>query len=637
MTTRKPNQIRNVAIIAHVDHGKTTLVDQLLQQSGQFRKGELDKLKGGQHGLIMDSNPLERERGITILSKNCAVTYHARDGKDYRINIIDTPGHADFGGEVERVLRMADGCMLIVDAYEGPMPQTRFVLTKALSLGLRPVVMVNKCDRLEADTHRVVDEVLGLFIELGADEATLDFPVVYGSGRDGWAVDDIDHVSLDDARAGDLRPVFEAIVRHVPAPGGDPHAPLQMLITTLDYSTYAGRIGIGRVFNGRIRKGAQVARISRPDPSGQTRTTTVKVGQVLRFQGLGREEVSEVGAGDLCAVVGLESVDIGDTLADPASPVALPPVMVDEPTLTMLFKINTSPFAGKEGEFVTSRQLKDRLDRELQSNVALRVVPGQTSDEFIVSGRGLLHLGILLENMRREGYELSVGKPRVIEKQVDGVTCEPVEELVIDVPTAQMGPVMELVGARKGEIIKVDSRGSATTHMVIRMTSRALIGLRGRVLTATQGEAVMHHTLAGYVPSSGERFRRQNGVMIATDGGQVTAYAVEGAHDRGLLFVKPGDAVYSGQVVGEHNRGNDLPLNISRVKKLDNMRAASKDATVTLKQPRLMSLEEALEYIEDDELVELTPTSIRIRKLILDEGLRKRAERSSKDRERAEV
>ncbi len=632
-----PAHIRNVAIIAHVDHGKTTLVDQLLQQSGQFRQADLDKLKGGQHGLIMDSDPLERERGITILSKNCAVNYPSQDHGEIRINIIDTPGHADFGGEVERVLRMADGCLLVVDAFEGPMPQTRFVLGKALELGLKPLVMVNKCDRAEADAHRVVDEVLGLFIELGAPDDALDFPVVYGSARDGWAVDDIDHVTIDEAKRGTLRPVFEAIVNRVPPPGGDVNAPLQMLVTTLDYSKYSGRIGIGRVYNGVIRKGSQVARITRPDANGHSKTQTVKVGQVLRFSGLGRAEVDQVSAGDLCAIVGLDAVDIGDTLADVNAPVALPPVKVDEPTLTMVFRINTSPFAGREGEYVTSRQVKDRLEKELQSNVALRVKPGASSDEFVVSGRGLLHLGILLENMRREGYELGVGKPQVIEKQIDGVMHEPVEELVVDVPNAQMGAVMEIVGSRKGETITVEPRGSAMTHLVFRMTSRALIGLRGRVMTATQGEAIMHHTLCGYEPTLPDRFRRINGVMIATEPGQVTAHAVEGAHDRGILFVKPGDPIYAGQIVGEHNRGTDLPLNIVRQKKLDNMRAANKEATVTLKQPREMSLEEALEYIEEDELVELTPSSIRLRKILLDEGSRRRAERSAKDREAAGV
>lgn len=628
--------IRNVAIIAHVDHGKTTLVDQLLRQSGQFRDAELDKLKGGQHGHIMDSDPLERERGITILSKNCAVNYTGKDGENYRINVIDTPGHADFGGEVERVLRMADGCMLVVDAFEGAMPQTRFVLGKALELGLKPVVMVNKCDRAEADPHRVVDELLSLLIELGADDDTLDFDVVYGSARDGWATTDMDTALLPDHGGSDnLRDVFELIVESVPAPVGDVNAPLQMLVTTLDYSGYVGRIGIGRVYNGRLRKGEQVMRISRPDASGNTTQKAVKVGALHRFQGLGRLEVDEIEAGDLCAVVGLEQVDIGDTLADLDAPAALPPVVVDEPTLTMIFRVNSSPFAGQEGEFVTSRQIKDRLAKELQSNVALRVEPGASSDEFVVSGRGLLHLGILLENMRREGFELSVGKPIVIEKIIDGVKCEPVEELVIDVPTAQMGSVMEIVGARKGEAIHVEPRGPSMTHLVYKITSRALIGLRGRVLTATQGEAIIHHTLSGYEPVSPETFERPAGVIIATESGQVTPHAVGLAHDRGVLFVKPGDPVYGGQVIGEHNRPNDITLNIVRQKKLDNMRAASKDATVTLKAPRSKSLEEALEYIEDDELVELTPKSIRLRKILLDEGSRRRNERAAKNRDSA--
>ncbi len=630
--------IRNVAIIAHVDHGKTTLVDQLLRQSGQFRDAELDKLKGGQHGHIMDSDPLERERGITILSKNCAVNYTGKDGENYRINVIDTPGHADFGGEVERVLRMADGCMLVVDAFEGAMPQTRFVLGKALELGLKPVVMVNKCDRAEADPHRVVDELLSLLIELGADDDTLDFDVVYGSARDGWATTDMDTALLPDHGGSDnLRDVFELIVESVPAPVGDVNAPLQMLVTTLDYSGYVGRIGIGRVYNGKLRKGEQVMRISRPDASGNTTQKAVKVGALHRFQGLGRLEVDEIEAGDLCAVVGLEQVDIGDTLADLNAPAALPPVVVDEPTLTMIFRVNSSPFAGQEGEFVTSRQIKDRLAKELQSNVALRVEPGASSDEFVVSGRGLLHLGILLENMRREGFELSVGKPIVIEKIIDGVKCEPVEELVIDVPTAQMGSVMEIVGARKGEAIHVEPRGPSMTHLVYKITSRALIGLRGRVLTATQGEAIIHHTLSGYEPVSPETFERPAGVIIATESGQVTPHAVGLAHDRGVLFVKPGDPVYGGQVIGEHNRPNDITLNIVRQKKLDNMRAASKDATVTLKAPRSKSLEEALEYIEDDELVELTPKSIRLRKILLDEGSRRRNERAAKNRDSAKV
>jgi len=631
------NHIRNVAIIAHVDHGKTTLVDQLLRQSGQFRDAELDKLKGGQHGLIMDSDPLERERGITILSKNCAVNYTADDGNDYRINVIDTPGHADFGGEVERVLRMADGCMLVVDAFEGPMPQTRFVLGKALELGLKPVVMVNKCDRAEADPHRVVDEMLTLLIELGADDKTLDFDVVYGSARDGWATSDMDIALKDDHGRDDLKAVFDLIVKSIPAPVGDVNAPLQMLVTTLDYSGYVGRIGIGRVFNGTIRKGQQVMRITRPDINGKTTQKIVKVGVLHRFEGLGKVEVEKIEAGDLCAVVGLDEVDIGDTLADVNAPAALPPVQIDEPTLTMVFRVNSSPFAGQEGEFVTSRQIKDRLAKELQSNVALRVEPGSSADEFIVSGRGLLHLGILLENMRREGFELSVGKPIVIEKTIDGIKCEPVEELVIDVPTAQMGSVMEIVGARKGEVLHVEPRGPSMTHLVYKITSRALIGLRGRVLTATQGEAIIHHTLSGYEPVLPESFERPAGVIIATEGGQVTPHAVGLAHDRGVLFVRPGDPIYGGQVVGEHNRPNDITLNIVRQKKLDNMRAATKEATVTLKAPRSRSLEEALEYIEEDELVELTPTSIRLRKIQLDDGLRRRTERQARNRDSAKV
>ena len=643
MTNHDPANIRNVAIIAHVDHGKTTLVDNLLRQSGQFRLAELDKLKGGQHGLIMDSDPLERERGITILSKNCAVEYHPVEGDPVRINILDTPGHADFGGEVERVLRMADGCLLLVDAFEGPMPQTRFVLSKALELGLKPVVFVNKCDRPNARPHEVVDEVFTLFDELGADDSALDFHAIYGSGRDGWAAHDIiepiTDAHLDELRAGDLRPVFDAIVDAVPAPTGDPSGPLQMLVTTLAYSEYVGRIGIGRIERGSIKSGQQVTRITRPGEDGNVKTQTVKIQKLQRFQGLGREDAPEISAGDLAAVIGLDAVDIGDTLADPAHPDALPPVTVDQPTLTMQFRINDSPFAGQEGEFVTSRQVRDRLMKELQSNVALRVTPGQTTDEFVVAGRGLLHLGILLENMRREGYELAVGKPHVIEKDVDGVMHEPLEELVVDVPTVNMGAVMELVGARRGELKHVDSRGEggAMSHLKFEITSRALIGLRSRLLTATQGEAVVHHTYLRHQPTQTMNLGRTQGVLIATESGQVTAYAVEGLHDRGVLFVKPGDKVYGGQVVGEHNRENDLNVHICREKKLDNIRSANKEAFVTLKAPRDLSIEEALEYIDEDELVEITPTSFRMRKRILSEAMRKRADRANKDRVKSGV
>jgi GTP-binding protein len=622
-------EIRNVAIIAHVDHGKTTLVDQLLLQSGNFRAGELERLAGGQHDLILDSNPLERERGITILSKNCSVTYHSTEGTDYRINIVDTPGHADFGGEVERVLRMADGCLLLVDAFDGPMPQTKFVLGKALEAGLRPVVVINKCDRPDAEPKRVINEVFDLLVDLSADDHALDFPIVFCSGREGWASDTID-APIEELAQGDLRPVFEAIVRHVPAPRAEPDRPLQMLVTTLDYSDYLGRIAIGRVFSGSIRSAQSVALLKR-DAS----RTDGKIGRLLRFEGLSRREVDEVAAGDLCAVPGLPTVEIGDTIADPTSPVALPTVRVDEPTISMLFRINDSPFAGQEGKYVTSRQIRDRLSKELEHNVALRVESGRATDEFVVSGRGLLHLGVLLETMRREGFELSVGRPLVITREIDGVHCEPLETLVIDCPSSAVGPVMEVVGTRKGELKKMEARGVDTTHLVFEITSRALIGLRGRVLTATQGEAIMHHRFDRYVPLGGERPHRLQGVMIATESGQVTAHAVENLHDRGFLFVAPGEKVYSGQIVGEHNRDNDIVVNITREKHLTNIRSSTKEATVTLKAPRRLTLELALEYIEDGELVEITPGGVRIRKQILSESERKRAERQARDREQA--
>ncbi|MEC9374104.1 MAG: translational GTPase TypA, partial [Planctomycetota bacterium] len=530
---------------------------------------------------------------------------------------IDTPGHADVGGEVERVLRLADGCLLLVDAFEGPMPQTRFVLSKALEEGLRPVVVVNKCDRPDARPHEVVSEVFDLLVELGADDVALDFPVVYSSARNGWATNDPDHPGAD------MRPVFEAIINGVPAAKGDPDAPLQILITTLAYSEYVGRIGVGRVFNGRVRQGQPVALLKRDGDRADSR-----VNQLQRFSGLGRVDAETVYAGDLCALIGVEDIDIGDTVADPMNPKALPPVTVDEPTITMMFRVNTSPFAGKEGDYVTSRQLRARLDIELEHNVALRVEQGAAADEFAVSGRGLLHLGVLLETMRREGYELAVGKPRVITKEIDGVLHEPLEKVVVDVPEWAVGSVMELIGSRKGELKHMDSRG-ATTRLEFTVPSRGLIGVRSRLLTSTRGEGVLHHVFDRYTPWFGDMGGRNAGVLIATDPGQVTAYAVEGLADRGVLFVEPGDKVYTGQVVGEHNRDNDLPVNIVRAKKLDNMRAASKDATVTLKAPRRLSLEAALEYIEDDELVEITPSSIRLRKKLLDENERRRAIRAA--------
>lgn len=617
------DSIRNVAIIAHVDHGKTTLVDNLLKQSGNFRSGELEKLEGGQHGLIMDSNPLERERGITILAKNCAVTYHALNGKDYRINILDTPGHADFGGEVERVLRMADGVCLLVDSSEGVMPQTKFVLGKALELGLKPVVIVNKVDRQDQRVSDVVNEVFDLLVDLGADDLALSFPTLYAVGRDGWcsAV-----WPIPDPKPTTLRDVFEAIVREVPAPPADTSKPLQLLVTNIDYSEYVGRIGIGRVVNGVIKAGQQVCVMKADGKKVMTKAT-----QLLQFVGLKRQEVASVEAGDLCAIVGLDSVDIGDTLADPVNPEALPRLTVEEPTITMLFKINDSPFAGQEGEFVTSRQIRERLNNELQRNVAMRVDPGRTADEFMVSGRGILSLGILIETMRREGFELQVGKPEVIIKTIDGVPHEPVEELVVDTPTETVGAVMELIGMRKGELKKMEPRGDKITHMKFEIASRALIGLRGKTMTATQGQAIMHHSFLKFAPVSGEIPHRQNGVLISLETGSITGYALEQLADRGIMLVEPGDKVYAGQIVGEHNRDNDLTVNSTRAKHLTNFRAASKEQTVVLKAPKRLSLESAMEYIEDDELVELTPKSLRLRKKILDESGRKRADRAAKD------
>ncbi len=625
--SNKSSDIRNVAVIAHVDHGKTSLVDQLLKQSGNFRAGELDKLAGGQHDLIMDSNPLERERGITILSKNCAVTYHSEDGKDYRVNLIDTPGHADFGGEVERVLRLADGCLLIVDSFEGPMPQTKFVLTKALECGLEPLVVVNKCDRPDARPDAVIDEVFDLLVDLGADDHALDFETVYASAKEGWATPDLDQIGTD------MRPVFEKIIKSVPAPEANDEGALQVLVTTLDYSDFVGRIAIGRVFRGTIRRGQRICRIKRDGSI----TQPIKIGRLLRFSGLGRVDTDEVRAGDLCAIEGIEGVDIGDTIADIENPEALPTVSVDEPTLSMTFRINDSPFGGQEGTYVTSRQIRDRLNKELERNVALKVEQGESGEEFNVSGRGILHLGILLETMRRESFEISVGRPRVILHEIDGKMHEPLETLVVDCPESAVGPVMELVGGRRGELKNMEPRGAGVSHMVFEITSRALIGLRGRVLTATQGEAIMHHRFDRFVPLSGERIGRTSGVLIATENGPVTSHAVEALSDRGVLFVKPGDKVYAGQIIGEHNRENDLPVNITRAKQLSNVRMANKEATITLKAPREMGLEQALEYIEEDEVVELTPSTVRLRKRILDEGQRKRAERQAKAKDKAKA
>ena len=612
-------EFRNVAIIAHVDHGKTTLVDAMLRQAGAFRTNE------ALTECVMDSNPLERERGITILSKNCAVTYEIRFGPNkgtiLRVNIIDTPGHADFGGEVERVLRMADGCALLIDALEGPMPQTRFVLQKAIQLGLKPIVVVNKCDRPDARTDAVVNEVFDLLIELGADEIALDFPVLWASGRDGWASRDKND---KDRGVDDL---FDAILTHVPAPKMDVTGPLQFLVTNLDYSEYVGRIAIGRVMRGSIKPGMAVG-LCRADG----RVDRGRVSKVNQFQGLGRREAQEVFAGDLCAVEGIPDITIGDTVVHPDSPDALPRVSVDEPTLHMVFRINDGPLGGREGKFVTSRQLSERLDRELRSNVALRVSPGETSEEFHVSGRGLLHLGVLLETMRREGFELTVGKPQVIEKEVNGEMCEPWERLTLDVAESGMGAALELLGSRAGEITKVDPR-NGRMHIEADIPARGLIGLRSRLLNATGGEAVMHHAFASWRGvNPGAIKPRMQGVLIANEAGPATSYAIEPLSDRAVMFVKPGDICYQGMLVGENTRENNLVVNATRMKPFSNVRAISKDATVVLKQPRIMSLEQALEYIEEDELVEITPTAIRMRKRLLNETERKRVERSERSR-----
>jgi len=607
--------IRNVAIIAHVDHGKTTLVDQLLYQSGMFRRDELDKLAGGQHGLIMDSNPLERERGITILSKNCSIDYMDSHDNEYKINIIDTPGHADFGGEVERVLKMADGVLLLVDAFEGPMPQTRFVLSKALKHKIRPIVVVNKIDRPNSRPDDVVNEVFDLLVQLEADDEALDFPCVFASAKDGWATDDLSK------KTDNMQVIFDTIIKNVPCPEVNPDAPLQMLVTNQEYSDYVGKIAIGRVFSGQIVEGQRVTVI---DKDGLH--TQQKVMQIHQFFGLGRKQVPGVRAGDICAISGLDPVDIGDTIACADKPSQLTVIAVDEPTMSMTFRVNDGPFAGQDGKYVTSRQIGERLEKELQNNVSLRVEPGQTPEEFQVSGRGLMHLGILLENMRREGYEICVGKPNVILKIVEERRHEPIELLAVDCPLDCQSSVMSLLGDRRSEILKIDSKSGASDfiHMEFLIPSRGLFGLHSRMMNATQGRAIMHHTFERYELMRGAIPQRKMGVMIATTTGQVTAYALDALYDRGSFFISPGDKVYAGQVVGEHCKENDIPVNAVKTKQLTNIRAAGKDDSAKVRPARKMSLEAALEYIQADELVEICPNSIRIRKRLLKEGDRRR-------------
>jgi GTP-binding protein len=610
--------IRNVAIIAHVDHGKTTLVNQLLYQSGMFRTEELDKLAGSEHDLIMDSNPIERERGITILSKNCAINYTDSQDDEYKINIIDTPGHADFGGEVERVLKMADGVLLLVDAFEGPMPQTRFVLSKALENKLRPIVVVNKVDRENSRPQDVVNEVFDLLVQLGAEDDALDFPCIYASAKEGWATTDLSR------KTGNMQVVFETIINKVPAPQVIPDAPLQMLVTSLEYSDYVGRIAIGRIFAGQITEGQPVTVIDR-----EGLHTRQKVMQIHLFDGLGRKQLLTAQAGDICAISGLDPVDIGDTIACADNPSKIAVIAVDEPTMSMTFRVNDGPFAGRDGKYVTSRQIGERLEKELQHNVALRVEPGLTPDEFTVSGRGLMHLGILLENMRREGFEICVGKPEVILKIIDGIHHEPLELLAVDCPLDCQSFVMSLLGERRSEVVKMDAKSGASDfiHMEFLIPSRGLFGLHARMLNATQGRAVMHHSFERYEPMRGSIPHRKAGVMIATTTGQVTAYALDALYDRGIFFVEPGEQVYAGQVVGEHCKDNDIPVNAVRAKQLTNIRAASKDDAAQVRPARKMSLELAMEYIQADELVEICPNSIRIRKRYLKEGDRRRAAR----------
>jgi GTP-binding protein len=585
--------IRNVAIIAHVDHGKTTLVDALLKQSGVFREGEEVP------DCVMDSNDIERERGITILSKNTAVRY-----KDTLINIVDTPGHADFGGEVERVLGMVDGCLLIVDANEGPMPQTRFVLKKALEKGLRPIVVINKIDRPNADPYAAIDKVLDLFLELGADDDQCEFPYLFASGLQGYTKRDLDEEGKD------MQPLFEDILEHVPPPVGDPEKPLQLQVTTLDYSEYLGRIVIGKIHNGKITAGQQAALMKEGGEMVKS-----KVSKLMGFEGLSRIELEEASAGNLVAVAGFSDANIGETITCPNEPQALPLIKVDEPTLQMTFSVNDSPFAGQEGSYVTSRQVRDRLMRELETNVALRVEETDSPDKFGVSGRGELHLGILIENMRREGYEFQVSQPQVIYREVSGQPCEPYEYLVLDVPEEAVGSCMERLGQRRAEMqdMRVGTNGRSQLEFVV--PARGLIGFRGEFMRMTRGEGIMNHSFLDYRPLVGDIEARRNGVLIAFEEGVSTFYALKNAEDRGVFFISPGTKVYKGMIIGEHNRPQDLEINVCKTKQLTNHRSATGDELVQLQTPVDMSLERALEYIGPDELVEITPESIRLRKM----------------------
>ena len=594
--------IRNIAIIAHVDHGKTTLVDKMMLAGHLFRN---DQTNGE---LVLDNNDLERERGITILSKNVSINYNGT-----KINIIDTPGHADFGGEVERVLNMADGCILLVDAFEGPMPQTRFVLQKALQIGLKPIVVVNKVDKPNCRPEEVYEMVFDLMFSLNATEDQLDFPVIYGSAKNNWMGEDWQ------TPTDSLTPLLDTIVKHIPAPKQLEGTP-QMLITSLDYSAYTGRIAVGRVHRGTLKEGMNITLAKRDGTFVKS-----KIKELNTFEGLGRKKVESVSSGDICAIIGVEGFEIGDTICDFENPEALPPIAIDEPTMSMLFTINDSPFFGKEGKFVTSRHIHDRLQKELDKNLALRVRKTENEDgKWIVSGRGVLHLSVLIETMRREGYELQVGQPQVIYKEIDGVKCEPIEELTISVPEEFASKMIDMVTRRRGEMTSMETQGDRV-NIEFDMPSRGIIGLRTNVLTASQGEAIMAHRFKEYQPYKGDIERRSNGSMIAMESGTAFAYAIDKLQDRGKFFIYPQDEVYAGQVVGEHVHEKDLVINVTKSKKLTNMRASGSDDKARIIPPVVFSLEEALEYIKADEYVEVTPKSMRMRKVILDELERKRA------------
>ncbi len=597
------SNLRNIAIIAHVDHGKTTLVDQMLKQSGIFRSNESVAER------VMDSGDLERERGITILSKNTAVMYN-----NVKINIVDTPGHADFGGEVERILLMVDGVLLLVDAFEGCMPQTRFVLKKALKLGKKPIVVVNKIDRPGARPNEVIDEVLDLFIELGADEEQIEFPVVYASGRNGYAF-----INENDEKT-DLKPLFETIINEVPAPKGDENGPLQVLISNIDYDEYIGRIGVGRVERGSIKAGQNVVRCTREGIN-----KNIKIGKIYKFEGLKRVETDEAGLGEIISVSGVEGLNIGETLCDPANIEPLPFVKIDEPTVSMNFMVNNSPFAGREGKFVTSRNIRDRLFKEVETNVSMRVEETDSADTFKVSGRGELHLSILIETMRREGYEFQVSRPQVIMKEIDGVLCEPIEILTVEVPEEYVGAVIEKIGARKAEMVNMTPKDSGTTMIEFRVPSRGIIGYRSEFLTDTNGKGILNQVFDSYEPYKGEIVQRRHGSLVAHETGVSTGYGLFAAQDRGRLFIGPGVDVYEGMVVGSTPKAEDITVNVCKKKHVTNMRASGSDEALKLTPHSVLSLEQSIEFIDDDEYLEVTPKSIRIRKRILDKTMRLRS------------